>query len=131
MKKEQSSEKPRRLLNKSDLIILGIGLAVCAVLMVFPRNTTGAVCNVYHKGELIHSAPLETSGTYTPPEAPGVLILFDGEGASFAQSDCPDLTCVHMGVIKQNGQTSMCLPNQIVIKIESARNSEEPDTIAY
>ena len=38
------------------------------------------------------------------------------------QADCGDHTCVNTGSISQAGQSIVCLPNKITIKIEADEN---------
>jgi hypothetical protein len=45
-------------------------------------------------------------------------------------SDCPQKICVKMGWIQNNGQTIVCVPNHILIRIES-NESQSIDAISY
>lgn len=40
----------------------------------------------------------------------------------FDASDCPDKVCVYTGWITRQGSTAVCLPNKVIIKIESSHN---------
>lgn len=43
--------------------------------------------------------------------------------ARFIESDCKDKICIHMGYIKDCGDSAICLPNKTAIVIECSENS--------
>ena len=47
----------------------------------------------------------------------------DGE-ASMIEADCPDQICVHEKAISADGESIICLPNKIVVEVESDKESE-------
>ena len=47
----------------------------------------------------------------------------DGE-ADMISADCPDKLCVHQKAISKDGESIICLPNQVVVEIESSESSE-------
>lgn len=49
---------------------------------------------------------------------PGVVIRYGQGTVCFASSDCPDGVCVRTGVLNRAGQTAVCLPNRLVIRVE-------------
>ncbi len=51
------------------------------------------------------------------------LVIKDGE-ASVIEADCPDGLCMRRGKIRYNGESIVCLPNKLVIKIESEKEGE-------
>ena len=40
------------------------------------------------------------------------------------EADCPDQLCVHQKKISMNHESIICLPNRVVVEIESSENSE-------
>jgi len=46
-------------------------------------------------------------------------ILIDNEGARFVSSPCPNHTCVRHGIVKEPYDSAACIPNKIIIRIES------------
>jgi hypothetical protein len=52
-----------------------------------------------------------------------VLVIQDGY-AYMKEADCPDGLCIHQGRIHKAGQSIVCLPNRVVVTIES-------DDVAY
>ncbi len=40
------------------------------------------------------------------------------------ESDCEDKVCLHMGEISANNETIICLPNRLLVKIESETSNE-------
>ena len=40
-------------------------------------------------------------------------------------ADCPDLLCVHQRALDRKNETIVCLPNKVVIKGESAEDSQD------
>ena len=49
----------------------------------------------------------------------GVVIVCDGEGVFFEDSDCPDLVCVNTGRLTREGEWAACLPNEVFLKVVS------------
>ena len=47
------------------------------------------------------------------------IVEIDRDKVKMYYADCPDLDCVRQGWISRPGQMIVCLPNRIVIKIES------------
>lgn len=48
-------------------------------------------------------------------------------GLRVAQSDCPTRDCVHTGAITRGGQSIVCLPARIVIRLEGG--GADPDAV--
>ena len=46
-----------------------------------------------------------------------------GERHSGNQSRCPDQICVHEKAISADGESIICLPNKIVVEVESDKES--------
>lgn len=53
------------------------------------------------------------------------LVIKEGE-AYLTEASCPDHLCIHMGRIKNVGQSIICLPNRVVIEI-TGPSSKEPE----
>ncbi len=51
-------------------------------------------------------------------------VEIDGGRVHMLNSPCPDKTCVKMGWIERSGQTVICIPNQVIIAIESPTGDE-------
>ena len=45
------------------------------------------------------------------------LIIKDG-GASITEASCPDKICVRQGIIKEAGQSLVCLPNKVIVTLK-------------
>ena len=52
-----------------------------------------------------------------------ILQIQNGK-ASMIEADCPDKLCVHQKAISKDGESNICLPNQVVVEIESSESSE-------
>ena len=52
-----------------------------------------------------------------------ILEIKNGE-ASMIEADCPDQICVHEKAISADGESIICLPNKIVVEVESDKESE-------
>ncbi|PKM63383.1 MAG: hypothetical protein CVU97_00140 [Firmicutes bacterium HGW-Firmicutes-21] len=51
----------------------------------------------------------------------GTTVVIDKYGAYFAHSDCKDKICVRSGKINRVGQTVVCLPLRVSIRIEGEK----------
>ena len=104
------------------IALVAIGLAI-ALLFSFPVSQGRLTAVVYQDGKEVRR--IDLAGLRAPLE-------FELEGAAhnhivaengrirYAQSDCPDRTCVHTGWLTRAGQSAACLPNRTLIAIEGA-----------
>ena len=56
-------------------------------------------------------------------------ILVERGRIRFSEANCPDLVCVRTGWISRPGETAVCLPNRVSIRIEGERKGV--DDIAF
>lgn len=61
-----------------------------------------------------------------------VCEIKDGH-AYMKSADCPDQSCVRSHPISDTGENIVCLPNKVVLKIETDKAPAEdvPDTVTY
>ena len=64
-----------------------------------------------------------TSGGHT------LCIVIENQKAYVASSNCPDKTCLHQGKISSVGDTVICVPSGVVLKIVG-EGSRENDIVA-
>ncbi|HHV19863.1 MAG TPA: NusG domain II-containing protein [Thermoanaerobacterales bacterium] len=69
----------------------------------------------------------------TVPTAHGENIVeINGNKVRMLYADCPDEDCVRQGFISRSGQMIVCLPNRIVIKIESDKSAKDDvDAVSF
>ena len=58
------------------------------------------------------------------------VIEISGKKARFAESPCPNRTCISEPPISRKGEWSACLPNRVVIRIEGEKKDDGLDAIA-
>ena len=104
-------------LKKKDLVLMGIILCIAAVCSLVHHFTGEA-----GKGIVAIKVDGVTEGTYVLTEDRRIEIK-NGE-ASMIEADCPDQICVHEKAISADGESIICLPNKIVVEVESDKESE-------
>lgn len=109
-------------LRKADLLLLAAALVFGAVLAaVLLLRSPGGTVQVRVAGAVTAGYPLDRDASYTITGANGgtnLLVIEDG-AARIEEASCPDGVCVHTGRIRRNGQSIVCLPNQVVVEIVS------------
>ena len=121
-------------LRKADLLLLAAALVFGAVLAaVLLLRSPGGTVQVRVAGAVTAGYPLDRDASYTITGANGgtnLLVIEDG-AARIEEASCPDGVCVHTGRIRRNGQSIVCLPNQVVVEIVSdTENSSGVDMTA-
>ncbi|MDE5797585.1 MAG: NusG domain II-containing protein [Treponemataceae bacterium] len=105
-----------------DICLLAAYLAAIAASIFLLRGArTGTPLLVVNtpNGEFVY--PLDTDRMIPAAGALGtsILVIRDGR-ASFAESPCPNKDCLRAAAISRTGEWAACLPNRILIRIESA-----------
>ena len=113
-------------LKKNDkvliIIILGIAVAVFAVYFITGRNEAGNV-TVKVDGVFQGTYNLSEDQEIEINDGSNVLLIKDGE-ADMIDADCPDKLCVNQKAISKNHESIICLPNKVIVEIESTESSE-------
>ncbi len=98
------------------IIALACGIWVRLALM----QTDQTYGEIWVDGACRQQIKLSDSGTQTlhiSGRVGEVVVTVDGKRMCVSEADCPDHTCVKTGWISQVGQTAVCLPNRVMIKI--------------
>ena len=71
---------------------------------------------IYGKWPLSEDRTIDINGT-------NQLLIENGK-ARMAAATCPDRLCVHQRAIDQDGESIICLPNRVIVTVESDTKSD-------
>jgi len=121
--------------NKKNLIAVLI-LALIIVLSLFSlkiinRETkTLGIVKVIKNNEVIKTIDLSKVKESYEFEVKGDneesnTIKVEKDGVSIVSASCNDKICIHTGKVKDSSLPIVCLPNKLIIKFESTKESED------
>ena len=105
--------------------ILAAGLFLTAVLLgifLFAGKEEGTWAVVTIDGTEYGSYALDKEQTIDL--GTGNHLEIRGGEIRMTEADCPDQICVHQKAISRNGESIICLPNKIVLKIVDGEEAE-------
>lgn len=113
-------------IKKKDWILIAIVLVV-ALSAVFMHHTLQQTGN----GQVIIKINGAIEGTYDLNDdkeilindGSNVLIINNGK-ADMIEADCPDKLCVNQKAVSKNNENIICLPNKVIVEVDSSENSE-------
>lgn len=113
---------------RNDIILAAVLVAAAAIALAvffFTRTAGGyAVVLIDGKESARYLLSEDTEITITTGENGeryNVLKIENGK-ASVISASCPDGVCVDHKAVQYDGETIVCLPNKVVIRIDSANN---------
>lgn len=121
-------------IGKADGIVLGVVAFVCIFLLIAyygGHGGKGAVAVVTVGGEVYGTYALDRDQVIdiqADGKTTNVLTISDGK-ADMTDADCKDLLCVHQKAISKDKETIVCLPNKVVVTVES-RETGDVDAVA-
>lgn len=111
---------------KNDGILI-LGILCIAALAFFVHEMRGedgvGVVTVKVDGKVTGKYSLAEDQTVKINGGTNLLEIKDGK-ADMIEADCPDKLCVHQKAVSKNGESIICLPNKVVVEIESSETSE-------
>lgn len=119
-------EKEKRQLTKKDiaLIVVIVLIALLSFGMHELVGGKGAGCvTVKVAGEITGVYSLAEDREISINGGTNILKIHNGS-ADMIEADCPDKLCVNQKKISKNGESIICLPNKVVVTIDSNENSE-------
>ncbi|NMB97400.1 MAG: NusG domain II-containing protein [Clostridiaceae bacterium] len=124
-------------LKPGDFVIVALIISVALICTaLFTQKHANASRVVISKdGEILYDINLKEVHDRTDirnlSEYNELIVIEDGK-VRFESSDCPDQVCVRTGWISKPGQTAVCLPAGIIVKIvgeNTENNSDDIDII--
>ena len=112
------------------VVLAVIALAALSAMTVWRGGTeTGTLTAVVTADgqEIDRFAPadlLDAPRTYSYNGVTLTVAAEDGNGLRVSSSDCPTQDCVHTGAISRGGQSIICLPARIVVRLEGSSSGD-------
>ena len=113
-------------MKKGDIILILLILLVAGSAFGIYRAFTGSgggEAVVYVDGEEEGRYSLNEDQTIEINGGTNTLVIENGS-ASMEKADCPDQVCVHHRGISRDGESIICLPNRVVISVDSTEQSD-------
>lgn len=112
--------------NDIKLIVIILFIAVAGMTFLFLTQKPGDKVIVIIDGEVYKEYSLNKDISVDIEGVNGGtnhLEIKDGH-ADVTDATCLDKICVHQNQIDKNGETIVCLPNKVIVKVESTTESE-------
>ena len=114
-----TARRSRRLPGKGEAAAL-LALLLLALAVFFGARRfapAGETVLVEQNGEAVFSARLADLAEPQVLEIGGTAVEVSRRGARFLESDCPDRLCVKAGFLSRAGESAVCLPNRVSVRI--------------
>ncbi len=106
------------------LLIAILVIASVAIMVTSTATEPGAQAVVYVGGEKTMIVPLDVYARYEVEGKKGLCtFIVDEYGICMIQSPCPHHFCIQQGYINMSGQSIVCVPNEITIRVIHSENS--------
>lgn len=123
-------------MKKLDIILIAGILLIGMILLAAYRiwyHTPGGTVEVAIDGKVYQTMSLSEDTTITLPAENGYNILTIRDGcADITDADCQDKLCVKQKKIRYTGETLVCLPHKLVVKVTDSTEDAEngPDAVS-
>ena len=97
------------------LVLSLIFIAVVSLVLIFAFRTEGSYVTVEKDGALYATYSLSIDGEY--PIGDGNVLKIEGGEARMTWADCPDKTCVNTRPARYNGESIICLPHKVTVRV--------------
>lgn len=120
-----------KILRKTDicLIVFFILLAICLpfILNAYFSNAQGDTVRIEVDNELYATYPLNVDATYVIQvnDRSNTLLVQNGV-AKMIDANCSDKLCIHQAGISTDNRVIVCLPNKVIVEIETLVQSDQP-----
>lgn len=127
----------KKKINKYDIALIVFIIAVSSFFIFYNgRNVTYSNTNravIYSEGKIIGEYVLNDKykNEFTVKTSNGYNKIKIENGEIWIEdASCTDKYCIHQGKISGSGENIVCLPNKLIIKVESEKKNKEIDFIA-
>jgi hypothetical protein len=115
-------EKRRFFALRDIAVVVLILFAAVAALLAINRGESGRYGEILCNNEVIERVDLSRDGEFNVEGFENVVFSVKDGRVAFLKSDCPDKVCVRTGYIETVGQSAVCLPNRLTLRIMGEKN---------
>lgn len=112
-------------MKKNDILLIAAVIVIAFVFLgyqLWRTDSNGEMVIVTVDGAEYGRYHLDTAQTI---DIEGVTKMeINNHKADIIDADCPDKLCVHQRSISRDGESIICLPNQVIVTIEGGRQKE-------
>ncbi|MCR4762268.1 MAG: NusG domain II-containing protein [Lachnospiraceae bacterium] len=119
----------KQLIRKNDLLLLS-GVLLCSAMiagvrLLMMQAPDGQMVVVTQDQTEIGRYALDRNATFVveSPDGGKNTVVIENGACFVREADCPDEICVRRGRIRRDGETIVCLPHRLVIRIEGGEES--------
>lgn len=106
-------------MNKKDIILIIVLIVFSIIILSFFSNNKSNKATVYYKNKEILNIDLSLNKKYEVNGTNGIVkIIVNDNKIKVETENSPKHLCSKQGYISKSYETIVCLPNEIVIKIE-------------
>ena len=106
------------------LVLLTVALTGLAWVAMTPEGSRVVVTS---REQICFTAPLDQPRSVDLDGPLGqTRLVIDVQGARITGSPCPRKTCIAMGTARHTGDLLACVPNRILVRIDSPAATEAP-----
>lgn len=107
------------------IIIFFVLVAVVSLALLNRGKSEGGYVEVVVNKETKEIFSFDENKEYTISDDNHINKIKIADGKVWiTEADCPDKLCIKQGQIDKDGQSIICLPNKVVIKIVSDKNND-------
>lgn len=119
----------RRLFTKADAVLLAALAAAVLLLLLWvflPRQGTlqAEIITATEAFTVDLSSVKEPYETVIVSNGHTLTLSFEKNAVRVRESDCPDKCCVACGKLTKNGQSAICLPAKVMVRVFASDESE-------
>ena len=119
---------PWQVMTRGDWLVILFLVGVSLAGLVWVATAPGGTHVVVTSGEqTCFIAPLDQPRSVDLDGPLGQThLVIDAQGARITSSPCPRKICISMGSARQTGDLLACVPNRILVRIDSPTGEEAP-----
>lgn len=110
------------------VILISLGIVILILSIVFRTDGSSVIISI--DGNDTKELSLSEDITYQIDEYGHNTLIIKDSMAWIEDADCPDKLCMNYGKISKTGESIVCLPHRLVIRIENNNDTEDLDAIA-
>lgn len=113
-------------LKKKDWLLIGVIICVTALAFFMHEFIGGkgaGSVTIKVNGKIEGVYPLSEDKEVKINGGTNILVI-KNQQADMIEADCPDKLCVNQKPISKNKESLICLPNKVVVEVDSSENSQ-------